>query len=318
MFFKLELWLIQYSFFNIIYFKVKVKYTIIVPHKNCPQLLQRLLDSIPLRPDMQVIVIDDNSDASIVDFINFPGINRNDVELIFSKELNRGAGYARNLGLHKAQGSWILFADSDDYYENNAFDVLDECLSSNLDVLYFGAYSRSSETLELSSNRRVFSNECVINYKSNDSISDLKIRYWNSAPWNKVVNHQLIIKHNLQFEELKMNNDVFFALSVGLHAKEYKVLRKNLYNFTFRSNSISTVRRNLQEENLLLINRIRTNQFYKSIKANILIRPYAGILLTVLRRNGFLYFIRYIFYLTTQYKYLIKIRNNWNNYKFIK
>ena len=53
---------------------MEIKYSIIIPHKNIPQLLQRCLDSIPFRGDVQVIVVDDNSDSSIVNFENFQGI----------------------------------------------------------------------------------------------------------------------------------------------------------------------------------------------------------------------------------------------------
>ena len=66
-------------------------------HKNIPNLLQRCLDSIPNREDVQIIVVDDNSDPNIVDFDKFPGLNRSNVEVIFTKE-GKGAGYARNTG----------------------------------------------------------------------------------------------------------------------------------------------------------------------------------------------------------------------------
>lgn len=49
-----------------------INYSIIIPHKNIPQLLQRCLDSIPIRDDVQVIVVDDNSDTDKVNFDNFP------------------------------------------------------------------------------------------------------------------------------------------------------------------------------------------------------------------------------------------------------
>ena len=32
-------------------------YTIIIPHKNIPLLLQRCLDSVPLRNDVQIIAV---------------------------------------------------------------------------------------------------------------------------------------------------------------------------------------------------------------------------------------------------------------------
>ena len=51
-----------------------INYSIIIPHKNIPNLLQRCLDSIPNREDVQIIVVDDNSDPNIVDFDKFPSI----------------------------------------------------------------------------------------------------------------------------------------------------------------------------------------------------------------------------------------------------
>ena len=39
-----------------------VNYTIIIPHHNIPNLLRRCLHSIPLRDDVQIIVVDDCSD----------------------------------------------------------------------------------------------------------------------------------------------------------------------------------------------------------------------------------------------------------------
>lgn len=53
-----------------------MKYSIIIPHKITPNLLQRLLDSIPQRDDLAVIVVNDNSSPSTVDFRHFPGHDR--------------------------------------------------------------------------------------------------------------------------------------------------------------------------------------------------------------------------------------------------
>ena len=82
-------------------------YSFIIPHKNCPDLLNRCLDSIPVRGDIQVIVVDDNSDAD-----KKPIINRGDVELVLLDAMNsKGVGHARNVGIEKAFGKWLLFPD---------------------------------------------------------------------------------------------------------------------------------------------------------------------------------------------------------------
>ena len=56
---------------------MKPIYSIIIPYKNCPALLNRCIDSIPQRDDVQIIVVDDNSDDD-----KKPNIIRNDVELV--------------------------------------------------------------------------------------------------------------------------------------------------------------------------------------------------------------------------------------------
>ena len=81
-------------------------FSIIIPHHEIPMLLQRCLDSIPDVPEVQVIVVDDNSSEQKVDFGQFPGLNRKYTLCIFDKE-GGGAGHARNIGLRHADGKWL-------------------------------------------------------------------------------------------------------------------------------------------------------------------------------------------------------------------
>ena len=108
-----------------------INYTFIIPTRNIPLLLNRCLNSIPLRNDIQIIVVDDNSDPKIVNQDNFPFKNRKNVEVIFNK-YSKGAGYARNLGLQLAKGKWLLFPDADDFYVDGFIDILDNKVNSAL------------------------------------------------------------------------------------------------------------------------------------------------------------------------------------------
>ena len=72
-----------------------MNYSIIIPHRNVPNLLSRLLNSIPTRNDLEVIIVDDKSDPAIVDFDKFPGLNRTCTKCILLNE-RKGAGYARS------------------------------------------------------------------------------------------------------------------------------------------------------------------------------------------------------------------------------
>lgn len=88
-----------------------INYTIIIPHKNTPDLLAYCLSTIPMQDDVQVIVVDDNSYPQKVDFGNFPQWGGRNYEYYLTKE-GKGAGYARNVGLERAKGKWVLFVNA--------------------------------------------------------------------------------------------------------------------------------------------------------------------------------------------------------------
>lgn len=167
-----------------------INYSIIIPHNNIPQLLKRCLDSIPRREDIQIIVVDDNSDINKVDFDSFPGLDDPYVEVIFTKE-GRGAGYARNVGLRHAKGKWLLFADADDFYNDGFLSVLDCYRDGSFDIIYFGASSVDSETL-VYSDRSVVLNQIIDGCDISNVYSVDFVKYTNWVPWNKMFKHDFV------------------------------------------------------------------------------------------------------------------------------
>lgn len=97
--------------------KEEINYSIIIPHKNSTVLLERCLKSIPCRKDVQVIVVDDNSENQ--EELNAVVGGFSQVELILTQ--GGGAGHARNEGLKYIRGKWVLFADADDFITRMLF-----------------------------------------------------------------------------------------------------------------------------------------------------------------------------------------------------
>ena len=161
--------------------------SIIIPHHNTPQLLQRCIDSIPDREDVQIYIVDDNSDSPIVDFGNFPGKERSNTHIFFTKE-GRGAGYARNVGLQHAKGDWLLFADSDDFFVPDFYEIVSQYFNSDSEMVLFKAQSVDSETLEPSNrneniNRRI--DECLA---GNITAKEASIRV--QSPWCRLIRRE--------------------------------------------------------------------------------------------------------------------------------
>lgn len=229
-------------------------YTIIIPHKNIPDLLQRCLDSIPEREDIQTIIVDDNSDSSKVDFKHFPGINRTNTEVYFTKE-GKGAGYARNIGLKHARGKWLLFADADDFFTEKIDFILNKYKDSDEDIIFFNAESANSETLEIS-NRNLYLNSFI---HKND-IQGLKYSFF--PPWCKCIKRELQTKNNISFSETPAANDALFSVVCGWYSQKATIESVKGYCVTFRNNSLENTQ-SIQNRIARIYISLEVNKFYK-------------------------------------------------------
>ena len=210
-------------------------YSIIIPHKNIPELLQRCLDSIPKREDIQIIVVDDNSDTNKVDFNSFPGSND---EVILTKE-GRGAGYARNVGLKHAKGKWLLFADADDFFNEGFLNQTDKYLESDKDIIYWSINSVYSETLE-PADRGMHVNAFIEKAVQGDKDSIDFLRYKFLYPSAKMIRKKFVDDNSFFFDEVPASNDTMFGVKVGSNAKKVGFDTFQLYCLTLRKNSLVT------------------------------------------------------------------------------
>ena len=235
-----------------------ISYTFIIPHHNSPKLLNRCLDSIPEREDIQIIVVDDNSrqDAK-------PCVERPDVEVIYIDAVNtKGAGRARNVGLKKAQGKWVLFADCDDYYSLNFLDALDEYKEQDIDALYF-----NFRFIDGVSGNQIKDNKLqkllAKGHLSNEGINYIKYR--NNTPWTKMVKQGYIVKYEMYFEEVLNGNDILFSLFVGSHTNNIAICKERLYNYIKNPNSIGTKKQSVSDLLCRIEHIIKKNAYFDSI-----------------------------------------------------
>lgn len=212
-----------------------MNFTVIIPHKNIPLLLERLIKSIPMRDDLEIIVVDDHSDARVVKQLR--SIEREDSKFILNQECH-GAGYARNCALPLAKGKWVLFADSDDFFNLGFNDFLNEYTDSDADIVYFNANSVDTDTYE-PSNRVDHLHGFIEEYHKDKNKGELIMRYLFTEPWCKMVKREIIESHHIKFEETSIRNDVRYSYLVGHYAAKIIVDDRQLYCVTTRQNSVS-------------------------------------------------------------------------------
>ncbi len=113
--------------------------SIIIPTYNRPQDLQRSLFSYFDQDDvLEIIIIDDCSESSYKDVINFYNKKYPSTKLIYIKnEKNLGAGASRNIGIENAHGKYILWGEDDAFLEKNYAKILKNKISEK--TIYFGS-----------------------------------------------------------------------------------------------------------------------------------------------------------------------------------
>ncbi|MGN2615682.1 glycosyltransferase family 2 protein [Aliivibrio fischeri] len=225
-----------------------MKYSIIIPHFNDFKSLERLINSIPLRNDIEIIVVDDKS----TDKYN---IEKIESKCVFIKNQTdvKSAGTCRNIGLKIAKGKWLLFADSDDVFLNNAFEVFDLYSEGKDDIVFF----KSKSLIEGSDNisdRNVYLTDLV---DRNINENDDSIRYMYFPPWGKLVRHKLVSENEILFDEVIASNDVMFSLKVGFFAEKILSVNETVYCVYKRTNSLTTshTKENLRSRLEVALNR---------------------------------------------------------------
>lgn len=213
---------------------MNISYSFIIPHHNTPDLLQRLINTIPQRGDIEIIVVDDNSDED-----KKAHVTRPDVKTIYiDKEHTKGAGKARNVGMDAATGKWLLFADADDLYKPGFIDILDEYKDDDIEILFFNVDSVDSDTLESGHNRTALEQKCVIQYDgTKDTIDELLFLCW--GPWRKMLSREYVKTNHFFYEEISKGNDVLFSLATSYFARKWKLDKRILYTLTFRQESLT-------------------------------------------------------------------------------
>ena len=212
-------------------------FSVIIPHRDCPDLLQRCLDSIPVRKGIQIIIIDDNSDPSIVDFDRFPGKNRDDVKIILTKE-GKGAGYARNVGLEYAEGEWVIFSDADDFFYPEAMSKLFEMeIPKDANVILYqykfyrgdGSYYIYPEIETSDDSLQIPLGVCF----------DTNVLCRKAVmPWAKMVRKDHLDKNHIRFDEIKWGNDMIYSTKLSLSVDSFLIAPILVYSHEWLPNSL--------------------------------------------------------------------------------
>lgn len=117
----------------------KMLVSVVVPVYNVSlELLHRCIESVRHQAgnDVEIIIIDDGSDQNNSDL--YRKICNEYCDTHYYRQTNSGPSVARNLGVKKAQGEYILFLDSDDYITDKCVEQAPSIINTHHPDIVFG------------------------------------------------------------------------------------------------------------------------------------------------------------------------------------
>lgn len=232
-----------------------ISFSVIIPHRDSVSTIPRLINSIPDNPEIEIILVD-NSDEPVKK--NQIQVNR-DYTLLWS-EPSRFAGGARNVGLENAHGKWIVFADADDFFTTNAFNIFFSHVNDEADLIYFKVNSVYDDTLKPSNRNKMWC-DYIDDYLSGKT-DELECRLSYLVPWGKMIRRDLVEKERIRFDEVIAANDAMFSTLVAYYCQSFTVSTDYVYTVTTRKGSLAN-NRNLDVLKSRYFVTIRRNRFLK-------------------------------------------------------
>lgn len=211
-------------------------FSIIVPVYKVEEYLDQCITSVldQTYGDFELILVDDGSPDNSGKMCDDYAEKDNRIIVIHQK--NGGLSAARNSGIKRTQGEYILFLDSDDYWLHKDFlenlnlrlsktpsDVIcfnyRKYYSHKVDEPYFGISSKST-------------NEDGVEFLSKNQI-------WIACAWNKAIKSELFMQHDLFFVEEIIAEDVDWCARLATYADSFDYLNIDAVAYRQRAGSIT-------------------------------------------------------------------------------
>lgn len=219
--------------------------SIIIPVYNTEKYLKKCIESIigQTHKNLQIIIVNDgstdNSDLLIKELM------KTDKRIEYIKIDNHGVSYARNCGLKKVNGEFIMFIDSDDVIDSRMCEILLNNMNSNkadLSVCGYEVINSQNLLIDSSNNVRIIDKEKY----------EYLFNIYKGYLWNKMYRKEIIDRYELRLnEEIFMCEDLLFNFFYLEHSSKIVYVDTKLYGYLI-ADSNSSIKVNKKWFSILL------------------------------------------------------------------
>ena len=224
------------------------KISVIIPVYNTEKYIEKCLNSVKNQTfkDIEIIVVNDGSTDNSENLIKKWQEENKQLDLKYYYKENRGLSSARNFGVLKASGNYIMFLDSDDYIDNNLFQYLENEIVQSIDVIKFKMITvdetgRILEKLDGPVFDKCSGEDALNKLIGNDNYIDVACIYLYKKDY--------FIKNNFKYNEInKYHEDFGLTPLVIANAKSF--ISTNVYGYYYMQTNNSITRTQNYNKNI--------------------------------------------------------------------
>lgn len=204
------------------------KFSIVIPVYNVDKYIGRCLDSIfnQTYKDYEVIVVDDGSDDDSKKIVK-----KYDVKIINSK--HQGVSESRNIGAKKANGEYLIFLDSDDYWDKDLLKEINKSLKNNPDLVRFQIRTVTDEGVKTDYNEEPFTGKSGV-----EAFNIISKYHYVESIWSLAIKREYYEKEKFTFAKDRIHEDFGLTPLVIIKANKVNSIKYIGYNYYRRSGSI--------------------------------------------------------------------------------
>ena len=217
-------------------------FSAILPVYNVEKYLEECVESILRQPfsDFEVILVDDGSKDSSPAICDEYAKNDSRVKVIHKE--NGGQSTARNVGLEKAEGQYIVYLDSDDFITSDTFfeDIYNKIQETDSDIVLY-KYSKffdDTKTLD----KCTFSLDFAENITNSDEMLETLVRkdaYYGMA-WVKAFRRTMAIEKGVIFDTNLICEDMDWYFNLVMCAARISAIDKSYIAYRQREGSVTS------------------------------------------------------------------------------
>ena len=216
-----------------------ILYSIIIPYFNSSRYIDELIESIPISPEFEIIIVDDKStdDETVYLKDSISRYSSHNIDYFYNDQI-KSAGTCRNIGIEHASGKWVIFADADDYFTENFSPLLNKWKDADEDVIYFSPTSYNREEGRIGTRHIIYTSRIKDYIETPRRRTELALKSDCVVPWSKIIKRDFIERHGFRFDQVIASNDVMFSLRVAFSDVKIRCVDECMYCVTNNPRSL--------------------------------------------------------------------------------